>query len=389
MLMRSVQVNDSDKQHDGAHARAWKWLRNQRWFILFVVAPTLISAIYYGLFASDIYVSEARFVIKSADQKRSQTTTLANIIQTTGLSAGQEQTNEILDYVRSRNALTDLSKRMNVKEKYSRSDVDLLSRYPAIWHDETFENLYKYYGDMVSAKLDNDTGMAVLIVKAYTPQDAHDVGEGLLNLSEDLVNRLNARAQTKQVAEAEQRVQDAEERVRNARIALRGYRNSAMVLDPAKEAGGVLEVSTGLTTQRAALQAQLEATIAGAPKNPAIPALRSQIAAIDAQITAQSGRAVGTTTGLASKMTQYENLLEEQEFATRMLTSAAASLEQARTEALQQQFYLERVVEPNTPDMALLPRRLFHIFSVAGVALCLYLVGWMLIVGILEHRPEE
>lgn len=390
MLMEPIKENDSGENGESFITRAGKWMSRQRWFIIFVIIPVLISTIYYGLFASGIYVSEARFVIKSPEQKHSQSTTLASLIQTTGLSGGGgEETDEILDYVRSRNALIDLSKHMDVRAKYARPEADAFSRYPQALHHDSFENLYKYYGQMVSAKLDHDTGMAILTVKAFRPQDAREIDEGLLNLSENLVNRLNARAQTKQVAEAEQRVREAEQRVRAARIAMQQYRNGERVLDPAKEAEGVLQVSTGLTAQRAAAQAQLQSTIAGAPKNPAIPALRSQIAALDAQIAAQGGRAAGTDDGLASKMTQYQNLLVEEDFATKMLTTTSASLEQARTEAAQQQFYLERVVEPNTPDMALLPKRLFQIMSVAGVALCLYLVGWMLVVGILEHRPDE
>lgn len=41
------------------------WLEKRRWFALFVILPTLLTAIYYGFIASDIYVSESRFVIKA------------------------------------------------------------------------------------------------------------------------------------------------------------------------------------------------------------------------------------------------------------------------------------------------------------------------------------
>ena len=125
-----------------------------------------------------------------------------------------------------------------------------------------------------------------------------------------------------------------------------------------------------------------------APNHPSIPALRQRIAALSAQIDAQTGRAVGTSNGLASKLGTYENLMVEQEFSTQMLTAASASLEQARAEALKQQYYLERVVEANKPDDALLPSRLKSILAVAFGSLCLYMVGWMLVVGILEHAPE-
>jgi capsular polysaccharide transport system permease protein len=85
----------------------------------------------------------------------------------------------------------------------------------------------------------------------------------------------------------------------------------------------------------------------------------------------------------------YDNLALEQEFAAQTLTAANAALEQARTDAQRQQFYLERVVEPNAPDLARYPSRLWQILTVAGVALCLYFIGWMLVVGILEHAPED
>ena len=85
----------------------------------------------------------------------------------------------------------------------------------------------------------------------------------------------------------------------------------------------------------------------------------------------------------------YENLLVEQEFATENLNVANATLVKARAEAQRQEFYLERVVDPNVPDMPLLPNRILNIIIVAAAAACLYFIGWMLIVGILEHAPED
>jgi capsular polysaccharide transport system permease protein len=126
-----------------------------------------------------------------------------------------------------------------------------------------------------------------------------------------------------------------------------------------------------------------------APRNPAIPAIRNRIAAVAREIAAQNGRAVGTPTGIASKLSDYEKLQVEQDFATQMLTAANASLETARTDAQKQQFYLERVVEPNKPDESLLPHRLKRILVIFSASLCLYFVGWMLVVGVLEHSPED
>jgi capsular polysaccharide transport system permease protein len=370
-------------------SRAWNWLRKRRWVVLLVFVPTVVAGLYYGLVASDIYVSESRFVIKAPNQKQPQLSTIANLIQTTGLSTGQEQTNEILDYVRSRGALADLSRSVDVRGKFMSPAADLFSRYPAPFVSDRFENLFKYYGKMVSAELDHDTGVARLSVKAFSPDDARAINARLLSLSEDLVNKLNDRAQVRAISEAQHRVDTAETRVVAARVAMRQYRNEEALLDPAKQATGVLEVSNRLVAEQAALRAQLDAMQRVAPRNPAIATLRDRIAAIGAQIAAQDRRAVGGDNGLASKLTGYENLAVEQEFATQMLNAANANLEQARTEAQKQQFYLERVVEPNRPDLALLPHRIQQTLVVFAAALCLYLIGWMLIVGILEHSPED
>jgi len=365
------------------------WLKKRRWFVIFVIAPTLLATLYYGLIASDVYTSESRFIIKSPDQKRSQMSSLANLIQTTGLSGGQEQTNEVLDFVRSRDALKDLEKNAGVREKFASSHADMFSRFPGPFKDNTFENLYKYYDDMVEAQLDSETGMAVMKVHAYTAQDAYDINRRLLDLSEELVNRLNTRAQTTAISEAQKQVDIATARAKEARVTLAQFRNTQALIDPVKQAGGALELANTMIGQRAALQAQLQQMQRVAPNNPSIPALQSHINAISVQIASQDGRVVGENGAIASKLGGYESLLVEQEFATENLNVANASLVKARADSQRQEFYLERVVEPNVPDMPLLPSRALSILIVAATATCLYFIGWMLIVGILEHAPED
>lgn len=366
-----------------------KWLKKQRWPLVVVGLPTLSAAIYYGAIASDVYVSESRFVIKSPDQKRSQLSTLANLVQTTGLSGGQEQTNEVLTYVRSRDALRALETRVDVRRKFSLSQIDVLSRFPRPLSDASFESLYKYYGQRVQARLDTETGTATIRVEAFEPGDASAINSELLNLSEALVNRLNQRVESKGVVEAQRQVELATERAKRARIALAQYRNAKAIIDPAKQAVGVLEIANTLTAQQAALQAQLDLMQRATPNNPSIPALRNRIAAISTQIASQDSRVVGTDTGIASKLTEYENLLVEQEFSTQSLNVANAALVTARADAQRQRFYLERVVDPNTPDTPLLPKRFLNVLTVFAAAACLYFILWMFMIGVLEHAPEN
>lgn len=366
------------------------WPRRHRWFTLLVGVPTILALIYYGFMASDIYVSQSRFVIKSPGQKSSQTTTLASLIQTTGFSSGKEETQEVLDYLRSRDALKHLDAHLDARTRFGGTAVDILSRFPQPFYDNSFENFYRFSRSMVMADIDAESGMAVLEVHAFRPDDAYAINARLLDLGERLVNRLNQRAQGRAISEAENRVGSAETRVRNARLALGVYRDRQELLDPTKQATAVLEISNKLVSEQAALRAQLGLLSRVTPRHPSIPAIRSRISAIGQQIASQNNRAVGgSKNALASKLGKFQQLELEQEFGTQTLTAATANLEQARTEAQKQQYYLERVVEPNLPDTPTLPKRFRNILVVFIASLCLYFIGWMLVVGILEHAPEE
>jgi capsular polysaccharide transport system permease protein len=359
-------------------------LAKYRWFLLFVGLPVMLSACYYGLIASDQFVTESRFVIKSPSQRSAQLSTLANLVQTTGLSTGQEQSYEVIDYLRSRNALKELQGAVDVNKAYSAPHVDFISRFPAIFSDNTFENLYVYYKTKVESRFDTETGTTVLTVKAFTPSEAFRINARLLEQSEALVNRLNQRAQSRGIAEAERRVAIAQARVKNARIALGAYRNTEELIDPAKQATGVLDISNKMIAERAVLEAELRVMERVTPSNPSLPALRARVAAIGGAIGQQERRIVGSQGAIASKIGGFE-----QEFATQMLSAASTALEQARTESQKQQFYLERVVEPTEPDMALFPQRLKSILVFSAAMLCIYMIGWMIVVGIREHAPEH
>lgn len=361
-----------------------------RWFMFGVVLPVFLSAVYFFLIASDQYVSESRFVIKAPNQRSSQVSTFANLIQTTGLSGGQEQADQVIDYIRSRSALENLQKQIDLKSVYSASDIDLLSRFPAPWYEDAFEDLYIYYKSKAPIARDTETGLVVLRTLAFTPEDAQKINEQLLQQSEALVNILNERARRQAIAESEKRVVEAEQRVSKARRALAVYRNKARIIEPLKQAGGVIEIANRLITERAALDAQLSTLQRLTPDHPSIPALRQRIASLTTEIDRQTAVIVGTGANtISGKLPSYEALALEQEFASELLVITRTSLEQARTEAVKQQFYLERVVNPNKPDLPEYPHPFRYVLTILGFALCLYFIIWMFVVGILEHAPED
>lgn len=358
------------------------------WFLAIVVFPTLLSAIYYALIASPQYESESRFVVKSPNQRSAQVTSFANLIQTTGLSGGQEQSNQVIDYVRSRSALEVLVRERSVRKIYGADWVDFLSRFPRLWEANSFEDLFQYYRNKVQISRDVDTGTVVLRTIAFAPKDAAALNETLLRQSELLVNQLNENARNTAIQEATTRVVEAEQRVASARKAMAVYRNRENVVDPLKEASGVAEIANRLITERAVLEAQLATLNSMTPQHPSIPTLREQIASLTREINRQTSRVVGSKDTISGKLPSYDALVLEQELASELLVLAQTTLEGARTDAMKQQYYLERVVNPNLPDQAEYPRALRMVLTIFAFALCLYFIVWMFVVGILEHAPE-
>lgn len=364
-------------------------VRRNPWFVAGVVVPVLLSAIYYFGIASDQYVSESRFVIKAPNQRGGQVSSFANLIQTTGLSAGQEQSNQVIDYVRSRSALEVLVDTLEIRKVYGASSIDMLSRFPRPWESSSFEDLFDFYRGKVQISRDVDTGLVVLRTIAFDPKGAAAINESLLRQSEALVNELNENARTNAISEAMSRVTEAEQRVARAREAIASYRNRASVVDPLREATGVAEIANRLITERAALEAQLSTLRSVTPDHPSIPALREQIGSLTREIDRQTARVVGGSDAISGKLPSYDALVLEQELASELLVLAQTTLEGARTDALKQQFYLERVVNPNVPDKPEYPKALRIVLTILGFALCLYFIIWMFVVGILEHAPED
>lgn len=363
--------------------------RRHLWFMAGVVLPVLVCAIYFFAIASSQYVSESRFVIKAPNQRTSQISSFANLIQTTGLSAGQEQSNQVIDFVRSRSALQALEKELPLRKIYAGAGIDHLSRFPRPWQNGAFEDLFDYYRDKIQISHDTDTGLVVLRTIAFNPAEAAEINQKLLQQSEHLVNELNKNARTNAIEEAESRVVEAEARVAAARKAISAYRNRTSIVDPLKEATGVGEIVNRIISERAALEAQLSTLQQVTPDHPSIPTLREQIASLTREIERQTARVVGAGDTISSKLPSYDALKLEQELSSELLVLAQTTLAGARTDALKQQFYLERVVNPNTPDKAEYPKALRTVLTILGFALCLYFIIWMFVVGILEHAPED
>ena len=122
------------------------------------------------------------------------------------------------------------------------------------------------------------------------------------------------------------------------------------------------------------------------PCTPLIADYERRTTALQSQIAEAKTKITGTETSLVPKITAYDRLMLQREFADRQLASATTSLETARMQAERQQLYLDPIVQPNTADWPAYPKR-FASIAISFATLCgIYLMAALLISGAREHR---
>lgn len=351
-----------------------------------VVLPTLLASIYYGWIASDIYISESRFIVRSPQQ---QTSVLGEMLKGSGFSRAQDDSYTVQDFILSRDALKGLDEEFHIKKIYSSASIDALSRFAGFSPDDSMEEFYRYYGKrIVDLQLDSGSSIATLVTRAFSAEDAYRINQRLLEMSEKLINQLNERAQQDMIRFSLREVEEAEAKAKEAALNLAEYRNQKGVLDPEKESVIPQQEIAKLEDELIATKTEISQLETLAVHTPQLPTLRQRVKLLEREIRKVTTSIAGGTGehSLASKASEYKRLALEKEFTDKMLASALSGLEQTRNEAQRKQLYLERIVQPSKPDMAMEPRRLRTILAVFVLGLMAWGILTMLVAGIKEHQ---
>lgn len=367
-----------------AAGRLWRLLRAVNlWFWAIVGLPTLAAGVYFFGIASDLYMSKAEFLVHSP--KGTQISAVGTFLQSAGLSRTNDDGSAVVAFIMSRDAVGKLERHDNLRAIFNRPEADFITRFPNLLGRTDFEALYEHYSHFVSVEHDTTTGVTVLRVKAYRPQDAQKIAQALLDYSERLVNQLNARARRDALDLAQREVAQVERRITEIQDKLTAYRVRQKMINPKTASASVLALIQQMTAAEANARAQLAELLRASPNSPQLPLVRTRIEALANLIAQERAKLSGRTGSVVTTMTEYEHLEMQRQLAERALASAFTSLEAARLEAQRQQAYLERVAQPSLPDYPLYPERLLD-FSVLVVScLLVYGLAWLLVASVREH----
>ncbi len=347
-------------------------------FIAIVGLPTLLAAIYFGLFASSQYVSEARFAVRSAEHAG---VNLSGVSALKGMAEVQDSL-IIADYLKSLAVVEALEEKIRLRELFSRSGIDWFSRFNP---DRPIERLERTWRSQIDTAIESPSGIITVKVWAFSPEDSLKIAQAIVSLSEDMVNKLNARTREDAIAQSQAELARSEDRLRKARAAVRDLRNEVGVIDPVRANEGIGKLIGELESDLALIDQEIgtaRRTLGpGAPQFAVLEArrqaIRDNIAALKARLTAPAGADKDT---LSAVMTRYDTLDLERQIAEKQYTADAAALEEARVVSERQGMYLATFVKPVPAQEADWPHR----FWLPAAAALIFSLVWLVIVSVFE-----
>lgn len=345
-----------------------------------LILPTITALAYYGYFASDQYVSETRFTVRSStpaigkDQLGKATgIPSAKIVQDTQIALDFINSHEMLDVLDERN--------IDLHEIFGKETIDWWARLP---EDASSDDLLDYWEDMVSASVSPSSGIVTVYVRAFTAEDSAMLASEILSASEYAVNRVNDRIWKDVISTSNTNLENAKQQLLRAREALARARNRDGVLTVEGSSAIVTNLISTMETERLNLQhrydAQLSAVSADAPQ---MLVLKREIDSKEQQIRELKSQLAGDAEGgrnLADVSEELSQLQLAQSLAEKQFASSLETLEQIQFISRQQLLYLESFLDPRVPDEAMYPKRLLWIAVIFAASLIL----WGSLLGILH-----
>ena len=374
----------SDGNSDARNAETFVSLRRLNpILLLFFFFPAVLCLVYFFLVASDVYISEAKFVIRAPT--KGFTDDSRGIVQDYGAQRALDETFAALEFLTSRDAASQLAVTDNLREVLSRPEADMFVRYPNAFYATNEEQFFLAYRRLVEVDVDLSSGICTLMVRAFRPDDAQRIAHALLLKVEGFVNSLAARSNQDDLAFSRKLVDEARARVAEIEGRIAEYRDKQVIFDPDKEAGSMLSALTKSSTELSQLEVALAQSLAMAPLSPTIEPLREKIRSLRNELDRNRKFVVGDHGSLVSKLTGYDPLVLERVIAGRSLNAAVIQLERARLATNAQRLYLQRIVEPNIPAQPLLPYRFLGSMISILLFFILYLIIYNLLKITLEH----
>jgi len=351
------------------------------WFVCLL--SIVLVGFYWGLWASDRYVSETNVVLESP-QIAAPELSFQSLMGASSANSGDMLL--LRDYLLSVDMLRRADEALNLREHYSQSKIDVFSQLSS--PDLPIEELHEYYMKRVSVELDDYAGVLRIKVVAFDPEMAHALANLLLKAGEQHMNSMGQRLAEEQVEFLEKQVAKQAEQFDAAREALIDYQNENGLVSPTGTVQSLTSVVASLEGELAKLRARKTALLSyQSPSSAQVQRVNAEIKALIQQINEEQSRMAQQSGGALNVLSsRYQELELRLQFAQESYSGALMALENTRIEAARKLKQVSVLQSPTFPEYPVEPRRLYNTVVFAIIAFLAGLIIQMLVLIVKDHK---
>lgn len=357
--------------------------------IVFVLLPSIASAVYYSTIASGQYVAESRMIVRTIGVSEQFDTSEQR--EGRSMIGGDSLTQDsyiVANYLKSPEIVRKLDTEIGLRSYFIKDDIDTLSRLSS---DSQFEDLYRYWLGHVDTYVDGPSGIIIFTVRAFAPQDSVAISEAALAAADAMIDKISEKAKRDLVGRVEGDVDASLSEYRVALSELRDYQNKTGILDPLSSAKMLNTIIGKLTEQKLQLLVSLKSLEAARADNTARGReLRRSIQAIDDQIALRQNSLAGQTTANGTQLSS--SLMEFSRLETRRIVTQAIyeanvrNLDTAKSTALKRTTFISVFSNSRLPENSEYPARFSSWIILTIGLLTLWMTSTLIWMSVEDHR---
>lgn len=377
--MTTMDVPITAAQAQAAVRRAWLW----RSALVCILGPTVIYALYLLLIAPAQYQTTASFALRGAQAGSPQEAlSLLGIAAPTSNAADAKV---VETYIRSEAMVKALREQYGFNEAYSHFSLDPFSY---VSPQASLRKATAFWRGKVKVIHDPTTQGATVEVSAFSPPEALRLSQGVLRLSEELVNDLPHRAMRDLTAAADREIALRREAYEEARDRLTEYTgrqfSGVEAAAPAQQALALVgSLDSQLAEKRTELATARETFQPGAPQ---LAGLEREIQALEAERARAVERALQAPgEKAAGGEIEAQSLLLDYQVAQQSYQTAVQAADTVRRQQIIDRKYIVSYVPPFQPETSNWWSRLGGVVAVFFGAALIWAAGALIYSIIRDH----
>ncbi|HEY9032256.1 MAG TPA: lipopolysaccharide biosynthesis protein [Kangiella sp.] len=342
--------------------------------VILVIFPWLIYFIYQTIIASPRYVSESQIIVEQPDSMATMDTGMA-LLSGLGVKPTGTDAELVKAFIFSADLIDYLDEKLNLKEHYSSSDADFISR---LGSQSSKEEFHAYFEKHVEVSVDQKSQVIDVKVQGFSPEFAQSLNELIVERAEWYINQIGNKLASEQLKFIQKEHELVEQRIRTTKKKLLEFQSKYGLLDPEAEGMAIQKIAYSIESLIAQRKTELKAL-----KNvmsdtaPQVTSIVGEINALEEQLLSERNRLTDTADGesVSEILSKFVDFKVDMELALKAYASSQVSLEKSRVEAYRQIKYLVIVESPTLAEDNAYPTVWYNLALFAVILLMLFGIG--------------